>query len=167
MASPTNEASAPPAVSKPSKSGPVASWSNQVINNPSGIKCKDKRKQIYAKYKKAKKENKKRRREETKKAEEDIPEDERPVKVQKTIENMRVADETIVEADDEEVINDAETDELSAYFKGQQPKIMVTTSRKAIGAGTTYKFAEELINLMPDAEFIQRRNYDIKEITQV
>jgi hypothetical protein len=33
-------------------------------------------------------------------------------------------------------------------------------------AGTTFKFCEELINLMPDAEFYARRNFTLKEVIQ-
>lgn len=53
--------------------------------------------------------------------------------VPKTIESQRIVDETTVAADDEEVANDQATDELSAYFNGKRPKILVTTSEKAIG----------------------------------
>lgn len=56
-----------------------------------------------------------------------------PREAPKTIENQRLADETTVQPDDEEVIQDQATDELSAYFNGQRPKIMVTTSEKAVG----------------------------------
>lgn len=38
-----------------------------------------------------------------------------------------------MQADDEEVANDQMTDELSAYFNGKRPKILVTTSERAVG----------------------------------
>lgn len=44
---------------------------------------------------------------------------------------MRVKDETMVDPEDEEVIQDEQTDELSSYFKCEQiPKVLITTNSK-------------------------------------
>ena len=44
---------------------------------------------------------------------------------------MRVKDETLVDPEDEEVIQDELTDELSSYFKCERiPKVLLTTSSK-------------------------------------
>ncbi len=51
----------------------------------------------------------------------------------RTIENMREADVTTVAQDDEEVLADEATDELSTYFSGKPPKVLITTSRKPVG----------------------------------
>ena len=44
---------------------------------------------------------------------------------------MRVKDETLVDPEDEEVVQDELTDELSSYFKCERiPKVLLTTSSK-------------------------------------
>ena len=46
----------------------------------------------------------------------------------KTLENTREKDETMVHPDDQEVLMDAETDEMAGYFKLKQaPKVLLTT----------------------------------------
>eukprot|EP00123_Amoebidium_parasiticum_P016245 comp23351_c1_seq1/m.38563 comp23351_c1_seq1/g.38563 ORF comp23351_c1_seq1/g.38563 comp23351_c1_seq1/m.38563 type:complete len:326 (-) comp23351_c1_seq1:78-1055(-) len=134
--------------------------------NPAMIKCKEKRKDLYKKFKKLKKADRKKRRETNKREAEAMAGEEGPVRKQpKTIDNQRLPEETFVEADDEEVVNDEATDELANYFSGQRPKILVTTSQKAVSQ-LTYKFCEELINMMPDADFYDRKKYTVKEITE-
>eukprot|EP00124_Ichthyophonus_hoferi_P001168 Ihof_evm9s55 gene=Ihof_evmTU9s55 len=149
-------------------SGPALKGSELEDKNPASIKCKDKRRDLYKKFKKAKKEDKKKRRATNKReAEEAAGDGVAPVrKVPKTIESQRVVEETIVEPDDEEVMNDEATDELAGYFAGDRPKILITTSQKAISQ-VTYKFCEELINMMPDADFYDRKRYTLKEITEI
>lgn len=54
-----------------------------------------------------------------------------PKQVQKTLENTRVKDETWVEPDDEEVLQDAMNDEYAEYFSGEKvPKILFTTCNR-------------------------------------
>ena len=54
-----------------------------------------------------------------------------PKQVQKTLDNMRVKDETVVDLDDEEILQDAATDELSSYFRGERiPKVLFTTCNR-------------------------------------
>ena len=44
---------------------------------------------------------------------------------------MRIKDETLVDPEDEEVLADELTDELSSYFKCERiPKILITTSSR-------------------------------------
>lgn len=44
---------------------------------------------------------------------------------------MRVKNETLVDPEDQEVMQDEQTDELSSYFKCERiPKVLITTSRK-------------------------------------
>ena len=57
---------------------------------------------------------------------------------------------------------DQETDELSGYFDGTPPRVIVTTSDKPVG--DTFKFAESLINIFPTAEFIPRKGVPLKKI---
>ena len=58
-----------------------------------------------------------------------------PKKIPKTIENTREFDETVVDPDDDEVMHDQLTDELSNHLQGRPTKIMITTSVKARGVG--------------------------------
>lgn len=53
----------------------------------------------------------------------------------KTIESMRVADETLInDAEDEDIKGEQEMDEFSSYFKNQTtPKILLTTNRRPKG----------------------------------
>ena len=47
----------------------------------------------------------------------------------KTLDNMRVYDETMVNPQDDEVIADEASDEISTYFNREiTPKILLTTS---------------------------------------
>jgi ribosome production factor 1 len=51
-----------------------------------------------------------------------------------TIESMRVADETLIVAEDEDIKGEQEIDEFSSYFKNQTtPKIIMTTNRRPKG----------------------------------
>ena len=51
--------------------------------------------------------------------------------MQKTLENMRVKDETIVDIEDEEILQDAMTDEMASYFAGERvPKVLFTTCNR-------------------------------------
>lgn len=44
---------------------------------------------------------------------------------------MRVKDETMVDLDDEEIMQDAATDEFASYFEGQTvPKVLFTTCNR-------------------------------------
>jgi ribosome production factor 1 len=49
-------------------------------------------------------------------------------KVPRTIENTRIRDETTVGRDDVETLQDVAVDELSTYFAGKAPKILITTN---------------------------------------
>eukprot|EP00035_Acanthoeca_spectabilis_P023566 m.449952 g.449952 ORF g.449952 m.449952 type:complete len:335 (-) comp19893_c0_seq1:1171-2175(-) len=82
--------------------------------------------------------------------------------VTRTLENTREFDETVVAPDDEEVAADQDTDELAAYFDGKPTKILVTTSNRPIT--DTYKFAETLVDILPNAEFFHRKGADLKKI---
>lgn len=49
-------------------------------------------------------------------------------KVPRTIENTRIRDERTVAREDVETLQDEAVDELSTYFAGKQPKILITTN---------------------------------------
>lgn len=134
-------------------------------NNPSYVKNKSKRTALYKKFKQQKKKEKKERQEERKRVAKELGDDAPAPKVQRTIDNAREGDATIVNPEDEEIINDQASDELSNFFtEGAEPKILITTCHKPIG--NTYTFAEEVLNLIPGAEFYERKNFDLKEISE-
>jgi ribosome production factor 1 len=57
-----------------------------------------------------------------------------PKGVTHTIESLRVADETLIEAEDEDIKGEQEIDEFSSYFKNlTTPKILMTTNRRPKG----------------------------------
>lgn len=122
---------------------------------PGLIRNKMKRHEIYKEQLLQKRKDRKVGREKRKREREELGENAPKTKDPRTIENTREFDETIVDPDDEEVIRDQETDELSSYFDGRPPKIIVTTSNKPVGE--TFRFAEALINIMPTAEFRPRK----------
>ncbi|KAI6211540.1 Brix domain containing protein [Aphelenchoides besseyi] len=115
--------------------------------------------------KKASKAAKKQRRKEREKIRQKYGEDAAPKQQPKTIENMREADVTYVDVNDEEVKHDEQNDELAAYFNREtQPKILLTTSPKA--KVVALKFAFELHKCIPDSEFLPRKNASIKKIVK-
>lgn len=86
-----------------------------------------------------------------------------PVKKQKTLDNTRELDHTLVQPDDEEVAEDENNDELAEYFRGNtKPKIMITTSYSV--HRDTLLFVEDLLDTIPDCHYYSRRQYHIKEI---
>ncbi|CAG9334017.1 RPF1 [Blepharisma stoltei] len=83
----------------------------------------------------------------------------------KTIESMRVPEDSFVTSDNEEVKNDENIDEFASYYKeGVLPKIIVTTKRRP--SEQLIKFAKEVQGIMPNAEYYDRRTYDMKEICE-
>lgn len=134
----------------------------------SHIKNKIKRSELYAKLLHEKKREKRKQR---KKAAAEISKalelgQEPPTKQQpKTIENTREKDETIIQAEDEEIEEDLAEDEFSQYFNREvSPKVLLTTGRKP--TAIMYKFLADLLNLFPDATYYKRNNYELKKICQ-
>lgn len=129
------------------------------------LKNKTKREELYQKLKREKAAAKRQNREKRKKEAEELGDQAPPKLIPKTIENTREFDETIVDADDEEVAEDEATDEFASYFSGERiPKILITTSPKPVGL--TFKFIEDLKMVFPNSEYIPRKKYDIKEIIE-
>ena len=62
-----------------------------------------------------------------------------PKGITKTIESMRVKDETIItDADDEEILGEQSIDEFASYFKNETtPKILMTTNRRPNGVSSS------------------------------
>ena len=71
----------------------------------------------------------------TKKLREELGEEAVPKGKNKTIEGMRVPDETMIEdLDDEDIVGEQNIDEFDKYFNRETtPKILVTTNRRPRG----------------------------------
>lgn len=73
-----------------------------------------------------------------------------PKGVTHTIESLRVADETLIEAEDEDIKGEQEIDEFSSYFKNlTTPKILMTTNRRPKGVSLNVITQIELV-LIPE-----------------
>ncbi|KAL4236639.1 Ribosome production factor 1 [Mactra antiquata] len=130
--------------------------------NISEIKNKQMRQEMYRKMKQEKRKmkikEKKRKMKEAKESGVEVPK-----QTPKTIESMRVADETMVNPEDEEVQIDEAQDEMAPYFNREtNPKILLTTCDRP--GLRTRKFCKELEKLIPNTEFLFRRGLDLKKI---
>lgn len=86
-----------------------------------------------------------------------------PKQEPKTIEKLRVADETLISQKDEEVEIDESIDEMAGHFKRETiPKILITTSCRS--KLRTYHFCKELTTVFPNATYYHRRTLAIKKI---
>jgi ribosome production factor 1 len=87
-----------------------------------------------------------------------------PAKVAKTLDNMREADETTVQADDVEVLADEEDDEFATYFRNEKkPKIMITT--RPMPSKKLFPFIAELMGLLGSRAFYYpRKRFNLKDI---
>lgn len=85
----------------------------------------------------------------------------------KTIEKKRSRDETWVDENDQEALDDISNDELSSYFTrqtdGNEPKILLT-SQEGFPTSLTNKFLKELARILPNTTYFQRRHHPIKRI---
>eukprot|EP00899_Mesostigma_viride_P015235 jgi/Mesvir1/23712/Mv18659-RA.1 len=136
------------------------------VNRTSQIKNKHVREDEMRKLKKKRKETKKRARELRKREEEralELGEEPPPKKIPKTIENTREADETVIQPDDEEVMQALATDEFAGHFNREhQPKVLITTCHNP--TKVMYTFVKELLSVLPCAFYYRRGDYHIKEI---
>ena len=89
-----------------------------------------------------------------------------PKGITKTIESMRVKDETIItDADDEEIKGEQDIDEFASYFKNEQtPKILMTTNRRP--HGNLFNFLKEIKSAFPGVEYYERKNHQIKTMIE-
>lgn len=128
----------------------------------SGIKNKMKRTEQYQKQKAEKRKFKSDLRAKRKKDAEALGE-EAPKKVQRTLDNTREVDETMVNPEDEEVQNDEAMDEFSGFFSGETvPKVLITTCYKP--TKMMYDFVRDLLHVFPGSCFYQRRKFPLKKI---
>lgn len=129
----------------------------------SEIKNKLRRSSLYQKDKLRKAKEKKERKRKRKREESQDPNGAPPKQVPRTIDNTRVADDTIVEPEDHEVRNDEESDQLATYFRCEMvPKVLITsTDRSKL---KTVQFMEELQRVIPNSEIRVRKGLDLKKI---
>ncbi|KAL0272830.1 UNVERIFIED_CONTAM: hypothetical protein PYX00_005658 [Menopon gallinae] len=93
----------------------------------------------------------------------------KPKQTPKTIESMRIKDETMItdlESEENiEVKNDIDNDEFSNYFeKAYIPKILITTSDNA--QSKTRKFCKELTRIIPNSIAKCRSRMDVKPMVK-
>ncbi|KAK9910048.1 hypothetical protein M0R45_034025 [Rubus argutus] len=135
---------------------------------PSMIKNKDKRSAVHAKLKQEKKLEKRKKvkaRDAAEKRALELGEAPPKKETPKTIENTREEDETVWEAYDEELFAGNDADEFSAILKREsKPKILITTCRFNSSRGPA--FIEELLSVIPNAQYYKRGTYDLKKIIE-
>ncbi|XP_050042362.3 ribosome production factor 1 isoform X2 [Dermacentor andersoni] len=133
--------------------------------NISQIKNKKRRLEEYLKLKRAKQKLKKQAQKKRRKEAEALGENAPPKQAPRTIENTREPDDTMVQADDEEVQLDEAMDEMAAYFRKEYvPKLLITTSDNP--HTRTIKFCRELKQSIPYADFRWRNRSRIKKTVE-
>ena len=129
------------------------------------MKNKQKRQQVVAEMKAAKQKQKTLDRIKKKQIRLEKGDDAVPRGKTKTIENMRVFDETFITEKDDEIEKDDEVDEFADYFKDKTtPKIMMTTSlgpHKRI-----FEFLKELKAAIPNLFYYERKKFKLKSIIE-
>ncbi|XP_013404253.1 ribosome production factor 1 [Lingula anatina] len=131
--------------------------------NISRFKNKIRRSEAFREMKKQQIKLKKKEKKKRKQEEAELGDQAPPKKVPKTIENMRVPDETMVNPEDDEVLQDEAQDEMASYFNRQScPKILITTSDRP--GKKTNCFCKELKKCFPNSELYYRRGLDLKKI---
>eukprot|EP00474_Spongospora_subterranea_P008168 CRZ08626.1 hypothetical protein [Spongospora subterranea] len=129
------------------------------------IKNKIKRNDVYLQSKAKKKRDATLHRRERQKKRAEGAEDAPPIVPQKTQESTREKDDTMVDPQDNEIIQEQEMDEFSSYFKaGLKPKIAITTCRKP--SIRTFDFISDLLQAIPNSAFYKRRDFEIKDIVK-
>lgn len=135
------------------------------IKNPSHIKNKLKRAEVYGRYLLEKKARKKEARLKRLKEVEELGEEEATERKQtpRTLENTREIEETWVEENDEEVLGDEAEDEFAPYFADEiRPKVMITT--RPHPSGNLNEFINDLLEWIPNSFYYRRKTYSVKEI---
>jgi hypothetical protein len=135
---------------------------NGSISTPNSIQIKNKmvRQLFYAKLKRSKSKDKLKERKARKQSGE-------PREEPQTIEKKRKRDETWVDDNDQEVLDDISNDEFSGYFTrhvdSPEPKLLLT-SQEGFPTSFTNKFLKELGRILPNTTYFQRRHHPIKRI---
>ena len=124
------------------------------------IRNKMVRQLFYAKLKRSKSKTKLKERKARKQSGE-------PREEPKTIEKKRSRDETWVDENDQDTLDDISHDEFSHYFTrhpdSPEPKLLLT-SQEGFPTSFTNKFLKELARILPNTTYFQRRHHPIKRI---
>lgn len=129
------------------------------------IANKMKRQEVYQEQKSIKRKMKKKAKLKRKKLVEQMGDDAPPAQKQKTQDNTKEVDETVVQDDDEEVQQAEAVDEFSSYFEGEiRPKILITTNYKP--TKRMIDFIRDLLQLIPNSFYYSRRRFAIKKVIE-
>lgn len=146
---------------KPANRSAVAKKKTQQ-RNPSHIRNKLKRTEMYGKYLQNKRTRQKEERLQREKEAEALGE-EVVKKTPRTIDNARVVEPTMVAHDDPEVAGDEADDEFSPYFSQfATPKVLITTRPRP--SQQLFYFIADLQKLIPGLHFYPRKSYAIRDI---
>jgi len=134
------------------------------INNPSKIRNKLKRSEMYGKYLADKRQKKRELRLQRAKEAEELGEDAHKAKqTPRTLDNTREQEPTTVRPDDDEVALDEAEDEFAEYFADTvRPKILLTTRPRP--SRELFHFIADLQRFLPKLYYYPRRSYSIKDI---
>ncbi|KAL1525516.1 hypothetical protein AB1Y20_020372 [Prymnesium parvum] len=128
-----------------------------------GIRNKLKRVEVYQKLKKEGEATKRKERKARQKEAEALGEAAPKPPPQKTLDNTREVDDTIVQPDDDEVLGENSFDEFASHFSGERPpRIVVTTS--CYPSAKLMDFLEVIVDLFPNCEYRKRGAVPIKEV---
>ncbi|KAA8494020.1 Brix domain-containing protein [Porphyridium purpureum] len=124
------------------------------------------RRGLIEKERTQKKRDKKQRQEERRQQRKALGESAPPKLVPDTIDNTREYDETLVTAEKSAVLEEQQLrDEFAAVFQGEQtPHVLITTGLKP--KQVTYGFVQELLYVIPNSVYYERKSYDIKEVVK-
>ena len=156
------------------------------------IRNKQVRSKVKMEMKKEKASAKREKRDKRKREVEELGKDAPAAQVPRTLESMREFDETVVMADDEEIIGEEAMDEYAEYFGGNgalplaraavtslanmycsassaavPPKLMITTAKQPRPTRATYDFIKDFMGLFPHIFFYKRKGYEIKQICEI
>eukprot|EP00516_Mucochytrium_quahogii_P001430 CAMPEP_0203745926 /NCGR_PEP_ID=MMETSP0098-20131031/1516_1 /ASSEMBLY_ACC=CAM_ASM_000208 /TAXON_ID=96639 /ORGANISM=" , Strain NY0313808BC1" /LENGTH=289 /DNA_ID=CAMNT_0050633851 /DNA_START=197 /DNA_END=1066 /DNA_ORIENTATION=- len=124
-----------------------------------------KRREVYEKRKIQKEKEKQARRIQKKREAEELGAEAPAKETPKTLDNTREGDETVVEADDTEVLADEEEDEFAAYFDNSKiPKLMITTRPRP--SSGLFAFISDLMTMIPNSFFYPRKEYSLEQISK-
>ena len=137
-----------------------ASKNAAAASRPIQARNKMVRQLLFAKLKRSKSKSKQKERKARQQSDE-------PRQEPKTIEKKRARDETWVDENDQETLDDISNDEFSSYFtrqtNGGEPKLLLT-SQEGFPTTFTNKFLKELARILPNTTYFQRRHHPIKRI---
>ncbi|XP_039258160.2 ribosome production factor 1-like [Styela clava] len=129
----------------------------------SKIGNKQKRSEEFRKFKAAQRKEKIKQRKKRQQEQKELGEDAPPKMLSKTIENMRVKDETMVSPLDQEVLFDESIDEMASYFDREKtPKVLITTSERP--RYRVMKFIREVQQFIPNSHIYYRKRLALKKI---